>query len=123
RSEGRDPVAVARDLVAVVGASAGPILDELCVRDDLAAATRQALAGLRARLGDAPALPPRPSRVLVGTGTAGQVIVAARGPRTFVVHLGPDGALERVAHGDDGTTQVRALRERLRAEGFVLRPA
>src|SRR5258708_35464456 len=57
RAAGRDLVAVARDLVTASGGAAAPILDELCVRDDLTSTQKHALAGLRSGLREVPVLP------------------------------------------------------------------
>jgi tetratricopeptide (TPR) repeat protein len=133
RAEGRDLVAMARELCTRAGVLAAPILDELCARDDVATTRKHALAGLRAGLGEAPPLVARPIRVWIGTGAGGAVILGARRGRpgrVLVVHLDPDGALARVVYqgppGDgegEGGGEARLWRERLLAEGYVLRAA
>jgi tetratricopeptide (TPR) repeat protein len=121
RAEARGVAAVARDLVAAAGATAAPILDELALRDDVSPADKNALAAVRPDLGDGPTLARWPSRVWVGGGAGGQIVVAARPGRprrVLVVHLGADGALARVTC--DGSS-LRAVRERLSADGYDLR--
>jgi len=131
RSEGRDLVAVCKALATGEGVATAPILDELLARDDVPPAQKQALGPLRTGLGRAPALIPRPSRVVVGTGPSGLVVVAvrrgtrARRRRVLVIHIARTGTLARVVHDDSGapTFAPRAVRDRLAAEGFTFKRA